>query len=234
MATMQHTILVVDDEPEIREMLRFSLEGANFAVLEAEDCREAENHIVKRTPDLILLDWMLPNISGVKFAKQLKKNNLTKEIPIIILTAKAEEDNKIKGLETADDYVTKPFSPRELIARIRTVLRRGPVISPEGIVSVCGIEINTDAHKVTINNNHVDLSPIEYKLLYFFITHQDRVYTREQLLTYVWGGETYIDERTVDVQILRLRKVLSKNACPPLIHTIHGIGYKFVDKNGKN
>ncbi len=228
---MSNSILVVEDEPEIREMLRYSLEIEGFDTREAGDCHEAEKLIAKRTPDLILLDWMLPNISGIKFAKRLKKNELTKDIPIIMLTAKAEEENKVKGLETgADDYVTKPFSPRELIARIRTVLRRGPMTSPDGIVKIGALEINNDSRNVQVNKQVVDFSPIEYKLLYFLATHPERVYSREQLLTFVWGGETYIDERTVDVQILRLRKILAKHGSEPLIHTVHGVGYKFMEK----
>lgn len=228
---MANSILIVEDEPEIREMLRYSLQLEGFTIEEAESCQQAEQLISKKTPDLILLDWMLPVVSGIKFAKKLKKNDLTKEIPIIMLTAKAEEENKVKGLEAgADDYITKPFSPRELIARIRTVLRRGPLISPEGVVRAASLSINNDTRDVKVNDQSIDFSPIEYKLLYFLITHPGRVYTREQLLTYVWGGETYIDERTVDVQILRLRKVLSKHGCEPLIHTVHGVGYKFMEK----
>lgn len=228
---MQHSILIVEDEPDIRQMLRFSLEAGGFAVSEAECGQQLQHQLAKQIPDLILLDWMLPQVSGIKLAKQLKQDELTKDVPIIMLTAKAEEENKIKGLETgADDYITKPFSPRELLARIKTVLRRGPLISPQGVIKVESLTVDVSAHQVSINDNAIDLSPIEYRLLYFFVTHQGRVYTREQLLNHVWGGETYIDERTVDVQILRLRKILSKHDCSPLIHTVHGVGYKFMEK----
>jgi two-component system phosphate regulon response regulator PhoB len=228
---MQNSILIIEDEPDIREMLKFSLEAANFTVYEAGDAQQANLMIAKNLPDLILLDWMLPNLSGIKYAKQLKQQELTRDIPIIMLTAKAEEENKVKGLETgADDYITKPFSPRELIARIKTVLRRGPLLSPEGIVYFKNLKLDTNLRKVTADNQALELSPIEYRLLHFFLTHPDRVYTREQLLNHVWGGESYIDERSVDVQILRLRKILSTHSSPSLIHTIHGVGYKFSEE----
>lgn len=231
---MKQTLLIVEDEPDIRDMLRFSLENAGFEVLEAETTKQSDLLIAKQVPDLILLDWMLPQVSGIKYAKQLKQQELTQAIPIIMLTAKAEEENKIKGLETgADDYITKPFSPKELIARIRAVLRRGTLISPDGIIKVGKLTINTDAHQVSVDDAIVDLSPIEYRLIHFFATHQERVFSREQLLNHVWGGEKYIDERTVDVQILRLRKSLTKAGCDPLIHTVHGVGYQFMEKAPK-
>jgi two-component system phosphate regulon response regulator PhoB len=227
--TMKNTtILIVEDEGPIRDMIRFALESADFEVIESENTKAAEQLIVQRIPDLILLDWMLPGTSGIQFTRQLKSNPNTRDIPIILLSAKAEEDNKIKGLETgADDYITKPFSPRELIARIRTVLRRGILITSTGVIRVDDLEINTLTHQVTIQNTLIELAPIEYKLLYFFLTHQNRVYTREQLLDHIWGGENYIDDRTVDVQIRRLRSRLKSHGYDSYIKTVHGTGYQF-------
>jgi two-component system phosphate regulon response regulator PhoB len=223
------SLLVVEDETAIRDMLRFALETAGFNLAEAETVSEAERQIANHTPDLILLDWMLPGINGIDFARRLKQQTHTKDIPIIMLTAKAEEINKIKGLETgADDYVTKPFSPRELIARIKTVLRRGPLISKNGLIQLGHLCLNTDTHRVTVNNTVLELPPIEYKLLYFFLSHQDRVYSREQLLNHVWGGESDIDDRTVDVQIRRLRSRLKPFAYDRHIKTVHGAGYQFL------
>jgi len=227
--TLARTILIVEDEPDIRDMVKFALVGAGFNLLEAETTTQAENILLTQIPDLILLDWMLPETSGIQFAKKLKKQTHSENIPIIMLTAKAAEDDKIKGLETgADDYITKPFSPRELIARIKTVLRRGLLVSPNGIITLDELVLDHNAHEVRVNNQPLELTRIEFKLLHFFMSHQGRVYTREQLLNHVWNSDDYIDERTVDVQIVRLRKVLSQHGCPPLIHTVHGVGYKFV------
>lgn len=220
-------ILIIEDEAHIRDMIKFALANANFATDEAENTRQAEHLIADAIPDLILLDWMLPGESGVEFAKRLKKHALAKDVPIIMLTAKAEEESKIKGLAVADDYVTKPFSPRELIARIQSVLRRGMLVSPEGIIQIKELTVNTHNHSVTIANKPVHLTPNEYQLLKFFITHQNRAYSREQLLTQIWGGNVYIDERTVDVQIKRLRKKLATSDCKQWIQTVRGLGYKF-------
>ncbi len=225
------SILIIEDEIAIRDMLRYALEAAGFTVQEAGNASEAEQKIAQQIPDLILLDWMLPTISGIEFIKQLKRKPLIKDIPIIMLTAKAEEENKIKGLETGvDDYITKPFSPRELIARIKTVLRRSPLVTPEGIIQIGDLCLDTNTHQVTIKKQAIELAPIEYKLLYFFVTHQDRVYNREQLLDQVWGGENYIDERTVDVQIRRLRSRLKPHGYETRIKTIRGAGYQFIGK----
>lgn len=225
---IKHRILIVEDETAIRDMVRFALAPAGFEVIEARNVTEAETHIANQIPHLILLDWMLPGTSGIDFAKQLKQNHTTKEIPIIMLTAKAEESNKIKGLETgADDYITKPFSPRELIARIKTVLRRGPLVNVEGIIEVNKLHVNVNSHQVTINDELIDLTPNEYKLLHFFVTHQDRVYSRAQLLDQIWGGESDIDERTVDVQIRRLRSRLKPYDYDLCIKTVRGTGYQF-------
>lgn len=223
-------ILVVEDEEAIRQMLLMSLETAGFGVLLAEDALVAKNMLADKLPDLILLDWMLPNMSGVEFTCSLKKNKLTANIPIIMLTARAEEDNKVRGLESGvDDYVIKPFSPRELIARIRAVLRRGPVELPDGKITVGALTLDRHSQQVSIAETHIHLGPVEYRLLSFFMTHQNRVYSRDELLTHVWGGDAYLDERTVDVHIRRLRKRLSINGYARLIQTIHGSGYLFSE-----
>lgn len=226
---MKTRILIIEDEITIRDMLRFALEPAGFDIMEAGSSKEAELQIAKSIPHLILLDWMLPGLSGVDIASKLKSNQTTQNIPIIMLTAKAEESNKIKGLETgADDYITKPFSPRELIARVKTVLRRGPLISPDDLIVVKELQLNVKSQQLTINNEIISLTPIEYRLLYFFITHANRVYSREQLLDHIWGGEKYIDERTVDVQIRRLRNRLKPFGYHVYIKTMRGSGYQFM------
>lgn len=225
------TVLIIEDEIAIRDMVQFALESADFEVIGVENAQMAEQQIAHQIPDIILLDWMLPGMNGIDFAKILKQKQQTKDVPIIMLTAKAKEENKIKGLETgADDYVTKPFSPRELIARIKTVLRRGPLVTPEGLIKIKDLCLNTNTHEVTVNEQRIELAPIEYKLLYFFLTHQNRIYSREQLLDQIWGGENYIDERTVDVQIRRLRNRLKPFGYDEFIQTMRGTGYQFIEK----
>ncbi len=222
-------ILIVDDEPAIREMIAIALEMADYKYMEAGDAREAHALIVDRKPDLILLDWMLPGTSGVEFARRLKRDEATAEIPVIMLTAKADEDNKIQGLEVgADDYITKPFSPRELVARLRAVLRR---TTPQGIetaIEVDGLLLDPVGHRVTAHGEPISLGPTEYRLLQFFMTHAERVYSRGQLLDQVWGGNVYVEERTVDVHIRRLRKALGGHET--LIQTVRGTGYRFSSK----
>jgi len=220
-------ILIIEDEAHIRDMIKFALASVNFIAHEAENTRDAERLLADKMPDLILLDWMLPGESGVEFAKRLKKNPLGKEIPIIMLTARAEEDNKIKGLEVADDYITKPFSPRELIARIKSVLRRGILVSPDGIIEIKNLLVDIHNHRVHCDGQLLKLTPLEYQLLRFFVTHQDRAYSREQLLTHIWGGNVYVDERTVDVQIRRLRKKLALYNFDHAVQTVRNYGYKF-------
>ncbi|MGD8785065.1 MAG: phosphate regulon transcriptional regulator PhoB [Thioalkalispiraceae bacterium] len=221
-------ILIVEDEAAIREMLNFSLGRAGFAVHEAADARQAQDLMDKSVPDLILLDWMLPGISGVDLANKLRQAKRTHKVPIIMLTARGEEDSKIKGLEAgADDYVTKPFSTRELIARINAVLRRtgGEV---EGDVLQAGdLKLDTVGHRVTINNQPLELGPTEFRLLHFFMTHAERVFSRSQLLDQVWGDHVYIEERTVDVHIRRLRRALEPHGCDKFIQTVRGAGYRF-------
>ncbi|HVV68075.1 MAG TPA: response regulator [Gammaproteobacteria bacterium] len=225
-------ILIVEDEAAILEMLQLSLNMAGFATTTASSTKAAEEKNAARIPDLILLDWMLPGQSGVDYIKKLRNDPTTMHIPIILLTAKAEEENKIKGLDAgADDYITKPFSPRELLSRIKTVLRRGPLVSTEGIITIKDLVLNTHTRSVSIGEKSLELSPIIYDLLYFFIRHQNRVYTREQLLQHVWGGDKDINDRTVDVQIRRLRKVLKNYGYDHYIHTIYGTGYLFSEDN---
>jgi two-component system, OmpR family, phosphate regulon response regulator PhoB len=223
------TILIVDDETAIRDMLRIALEMADYRCLEAADTQQAHALIIDEKPHLILLDWMLPGTSGVELARRLKKDELTSSIPIIMLTAKSEEDNKIQGLEVgADDYITKPFSPRELVARLKAVLRRVDTTKTLGPIEVEGLRMDPISHLVTINEQPLQMGPTEYRLLEFFLTHQDRVYTRGQLLDHVWGGNVYVEERTVDVHIRRLRKALNNH--DRFIQTVRGAGYRFSAK----
>jgi two-component system phosphate regulon response regulator PhoB len=225
----EKTILIVDDEPAIRDMLRLALEMAGYHCLEAENAQQAYGLIVDHKPNLILLDWMMPGPSGIELARRLKREELTAEIPIIMLTAKGEEDNKIQGLEVgADDYITKPFSPRELIARLKAVLRRTEVLDAQAAITVEGLTLDSASHRVTINGVTADMGPTEYRLLEFFLTHQERVYSRSQLLDQVWGGNVYVEERTVDVHIRRLRKALGDH--DRFVQTVRGAGYRFSTK----
>jgi two-component system, OmpR family, phosphate regulon response regulator PhoB len=211
--------------------LRVALEMAEYNVIEASNAQDAHALIVDEKPDLILMDWMMPGTSGIELARRLKRDEVTADIPIIMLTAKGEEDNKIQGLEVgADDYITKPFSPRELVARLKAVLRRAdPKISGQPII-VQGLCLDPASHRVTIHNNSVDMGPTEYRLLEFFLTHQERAYTRGQLLDHVWGGNVYVEERTVDVHIRRLRKALTVDGHEDLVQTVRGTGYRFSTK----
>lgn len=223
------SILVIEDETAIRDMIRFSLPLTQFDMTEAENTKQAEELLAKQVADIIILDWMLPGKSGIDFIKWLKQHTIYKDIPIVMLTAKAEEESKIKGLESgADDYITKPFSPQELIARIKAILRRGPLISPGGIIKVGSLKLNVNTHEVSVETVILPLTPIEYRLLYFFMTHANRTYSRDQLITQVWGGNVYIEERTVDVQIRRLRDRLREHNYHNLIKTVRGAGYQLV------
>ncbi|MBO9495342.1 phosphate regulon transcriptional regulator PhoB [Thalassotalea sp. G20_0] len=224
------TILIVDDEAPIREMVAMALEMAGYQCLEAADAKQAHSLVVDNRPDLILLDWMLPDISGIELARRLKRDQLTAEIPIIMLTAKGEEDHKIQGLETgADDYITKPFSPRELAARLKAVLRRTQGMDEQSAIVVKGLELDPVSHRVSIDGNPAEMGPTEYRLLQFFLTHQERAYSRGQLLDQVWGGNVYVEERTVDVHIRRLRKALG-SGYENFIQTVRGTGYRFSTK----
>lgn len=227
-STMAKIILIVDDEAAIRDMLRAALERADFDCLEAENAQQAHGLAIDKNPDLILLDWMLPDTSGIELARRLKRDEVTSKIPIIMLTAKGEEDNKIQGLEVgADDYVTKPFSPRELVARLKAVLRRSSPEEEAGALQVNGLHLDPASHRVSINGQPLQIGPTEYRLLEFFLTHQERVYTRGQLLDQVWGANAYVEERTVDVHIRRLRKALAIDGHERYLQTVRGTGYRF-------
>lgn len=225
-------ILIVEDEAAIREMVAFALTRAGFQVLEAEDVSQARVLVADYLPDLVVLDWMLPDMSGLEYARLLKRDEFTRTLPIIMLTARSEEDDKIRGFESgADDYVTKPFSSREMIARIQAVLRRASPDGDEDRVSMEGLEVNLASHRVTAQGQNIDLGPTEYRLLTFFMTHPDRVYTRGQLLDRVWGSNVYVEERTVDVHIRRLRKALAPVGFDRFVQTVRGAGYRFTPES---
>lgn len=226
MSTKQ--ILIVEDERPIREMIAFGLRRAGFDVREAEDVRAARTQLADRRPDLVLVDWMLPDMSGLELTRQLKRDRETRELPVIMLTARAEEADKISGLEGgADDYVVKPFSPRELVARINAVLRRSALGGGGERVDYEGLVLDQTSHRVLVGERTVPLGPTEYRMLEFFMTHPERVYSREQLLDRVWGGNVYVEERTIDVHIRRLRKALEDFGYDRMIQTVRGSGYRF-------
>ncbi|MCF6239229.1 MAG: phosphate regulon transcriptional regulator PhoB [Candidatus Marinimicrobia bacterium] len=226
------TILIIEDESAVREMLRFTLQQQDLNVQEAVETIAAEQIIAQTPPDLILLDWMLPGRSGVEFARQLKSTAKTASIPIIMLTARGEEDDKVQGLESgADDYITKPFSTRELIARIRAILRRNASSGPAEKIRIKGLSLDPATHRVQADKKSVALGPTEFRLLHFFMTHTERVYSRTQLLDQVWGTNVYVEERTVDVHIRRLRKALEPSGHDRLLQTVRGAGYRFSAEN---
>jgi two-component system phosphate regulon response regulator PhoB len=230
---MAATILVVEDEPAIQELISYSLRQAGYVVFCAEDAEQAMSVVNDALPDLVLLDWMLPGMSGVELARVLRHAALTKTIPIIMLTARADESDKIAGLEIgADDYITKPFSPRELIARIKAVLRRrSPEISDD-MIEIGGLKLDPATHRITVNDQEVALGPTEFRLLHFLMSHSERVHTRSQLLDGVWGDHVFVEDRTVDVHIRRLRKALEIVAKDDLIQTVRGSGYRLSDARG--
>ncbi len=221
------TVLVVEDEQSIRDMLEFNLDRAGYSVRLTGSGSEARAAIADRYPDVILMDWMLPDVSGLELTRQLKRDANSREIPIIMLTARVSEDDRVAGLDGgADDYITKPFSARELQSRIRAVLRRFGHHAEE-VLTVDDLSIDRLAHRVTSAGNPVNLGPTEYRLLEFFMTHAERVYSRAQLLDRVWGGNVYVEERTVDVHIRRLRKALVSSNHDRYIQTVRGAGYRF-------
>lgn len=225
---MNLNILVVEDEDAIREMLVMVLEQANFRVIEAASAELALSVLAENRVDLLLLDWMLPGISGVELARRLKRDSSYKDLPIILLTARGEEEDKIRGLEIgADDYVTKPFSPKELQARIKAVMRRSGKLTELGQLTVGDVTLDAEQHRLTIAGKTVDVSPTEFRLMQFFMTNPDKVYSRTHLLDQVWGRSVYIEERTVDVHIRRLRKLLAEFGREELIQTVRGFGYRF-------
>jgi two-component system, OmpR family, phosphate regulon response regulator PhoB len=223
---MSATVLVVEDEPQIQELVAVNLEHLGHRVRRAATAEEAEAAIRAALPDVVVLDWMLPGESGIAFARRLRADPRTRELPILMLTARAMEGDKISGLEAgADDYLTKPFSPRELAARIKAVLRRRAPQRSGDAVEVAGLRLDPATHRVTAGEHRLTLSPAEFKLLHFLLTHPGRVYTRAQLLDQVWGDHVYIEERTVDVHIRRLRKALEASGHDKLIDTVRGAGY---------
>ncbi|MEJ2326526.1 MAG: phosphate regulon transcriptional regulator PhoB [Chromatiaceae bacterium] len=226
------TVLVIDDEPDIREVMRFALEEAGFRVLEAGHADEARKTLLSDNADLILLDWMLPGRSGLELAKGLKQSSRTRRIPIIMVSAKGEEEDRVRGLETgADDYIAKPFSPREMVARVNAVLRRSRPGDLAAEIEIGGLRIDHVSHRVSANGRRIEVAPTEYRLLHFFMTHVDRAFSRSQLLDQVWGDQVYVEERTVDVHVRRLRKALEITGHDRLLQTVRGVGYRFSDKD---
>ncbi len=225
---MGGAILVVEDEPAIQELIAVNLEHAGHQVLRAANVPEAEALVREVLPDLVLLDWMLPGPPGLNFARQLRTNQRTKDIPIIMLTARAQEQDTIAGLEGgADDYVTKPFSPRELLARIKAVMRRRTPQLTDDLVEIAGLKLDPVAHRVSAAGENVELGPTEFRMLHFFMTHPERVYSRAQLLDEIWGDHVFVEERTVDVHIRRLRQALEATGHDRLVETVRGTGYRF-------
>lgn len=227
MAVEPKTILIVDDEEPIRSMIRMALEMAGFQCREACDARSALENIHEQRPDLVILDWMMPEVSGVELTRRLRSDEITHDLPIIMLTAKGEEGHRVSGLEAgADDYVPKPFSPRELVARIQAVLRRATPAGVDEAIDIEGLVLDPVSHRVTANALPLELGPTEFRLLQFFMTHPDRAFSRAQLLDHVWSN-VYVEERTVDVHIRRLRKALEPSQHDHLIQTVRGMGYRF-------
>ncbi len=221
-------ILVIEDEDAIRGMLMMVLEQAGYKSTAVADAEEAQKSLEDSIPDLILLDWMLPGMSGVDWARRLKKEPIYRDLPIIVLTARGEEEDKVRGLEIgADDYVTKPFSPKELVARIRAVLRRSGKIQGSAQIVLGDLVLDTEQHRFSIGDKQLEVSPTEFRLMQFFMTHPDKVYSRTQLLDQVWGRSVYIEERTIDVHIRRLRKILGEHGREDLVQTVRGFGYRF-------
>ena len=224
---MSSDILVVEDEPAIQELIAINLEHAGHRVQRAHSAAEADALIREVRPDLILLDWMLPDVAGTVLARRLRADARSKDIPIIMLTARAQEQDKIEGLDAgADDYVTKPFSPKELMARIKAVLRRRAPQLTDDLIDIGGLQLDPAAHRVVGAGQELRLGPTEFKLLHFFMTHPERVYSRMQLLDQVWGDNVFVEERTVDVHIRRLRQALEGTGHDRLIETVRGAGYR--------
>ena len=219
---------MVEDEAPIREMLCFVLEQKGYQAIEAEDYDTALEKMCEPYPELILMDWMLPGGSGINLIKHLKRDELTRQIPVVMLTARGEEEDKVRGLEVgADDYITKPFSPKELMARLKAVMRRVSPTALDDVIDVQGLKLDPVSHRVTSDDEPLEMGPTEFKMLHFFMTHQERVYSREQLLNNVWGTNVYVEDRTVDVHIRRLRKALELGGHDKMVQTVRGAGYRF-------
>ena len=229
MNKLQPNVLVVDDEPAIREMITFALERSGMEVNSAANAQEALVSINEQRPDIILMDWMMPGVSGIELTRRLRKDSFTEDIPIIMLTAKVSEDDKVAGLEAGtDDYVIKPFSPRELLARIRAVMRRSSSTDDQGRVHAGELTLDTRSRRVLFQGNEIHLGPTEFRLLEFFMSHPGRAYSRTQLLDYVWGANAYLEERTVDVHVRRLRKAMEPSGTSHYLQTVRGHGYRFL------
>ncbi len=225
---MKHKILIVEDEAAIRQVVRLALSQDNYEGIEAEDVPQAQAKILENIPDLILLDWMLPGTSGLEYARRLRRDKLTEDVPIIMLTARAEEEDKLKGLDSGvDDYITKPFSMRELLSRIKALLRRTAPHTAQLHVEFEGLQVDPVTRRVSAHGKTVNLSPLEFRLLHYFMTYPEKAHSRERLLNSIWGQNTYVDERTVDVHIRRLRRALSVSKHDCLIQTVRGTGYRF-------
>lgn len=225
---MAANILLVEDEPGIQELLKLNLGQAGHQVTAADDAEGALQYLKTTLPDVILLDWMLPGMSGIDLCRRLRADKRYQPVPIIMLTARGEEQDRVAGLDTgADDYITKPFSPRELVSRIRAVLRRRAPQMTEELVETAGLRLDPVSHRVTGNGKPLELGPTEFRLLHFFMTHPERVYTRSQLLDQVWGDDVFVEERTVDVHIRRLRIALEVSSHHSLVQTVRGAGYRF-------
>jgi two-component system phosphate regulon response regulator PhoB len=225
---MQATILLVEDEAEVREMVHRVLARDGFDMQTAADAAQGHQRIAERVPELMLVDWMLPSISGIDFVRRCKRDELTADVPVIMLTARAEENDRVHGLESgADDYVVKPFSPRELAARIRAVLRRTSGQDAEGTLTAGNLSLSTVSHRVFVDDQPVEMGPTEFRLLRFLMGHPERVYSRAQLLDQVWSREVFVEERTVDVHVLRLRKLLKPYGLDGAVQTVRGVGYRF-------
>jgi two-component system phosphate regulon response regulator PhoB len=230
MSSKPPNVLVVDDEEAIRDMIRFALEKAGMAVQLASGAQEALERISEKRPDIILLDWMMPGISGLELTRRLRRDAYTEDIPIIMLTARVTEDDKVAGLEAGtDDYVVKPFSPRELLARIRAVTRRSSAVDEGGRLNEGTLTLDTISRRVLGGDGEeLHMGPTEYRLLEFFMSHPGRAYSRSQILDHVWGANAYLEERTVDVHIRRLRKALEPAAASGYLQTVRGHGYRFL------
>ncbi len=225
---MAATILVVEDEPAIQELVSYNLQLAGHRAVRADNAEQALELVRGEVPDLVVLDWMLPGMSGIEFARRLRADKRTQTVPLIMLTARADESDKLAGPETgADDYLTKPFSPRELNARVKAVLRRRAPQATDDAIEVDGLQLDPASHRVTGNGQPLSLGPTEFRLLHFLMTHAERVYSRTQLLDQVWGDHVFVEERTVDVHIRRLRKALEASGHHRLIQTVRSAGYRF-------
>ena len=225
---MAATVLVVEDEPAIQELISYNLQQAGHQPMRAGSAEDALNIMRHALPDLVLVDWMLPGLSGIELARRIKSDKRTKTVPIIMLTARAAEEDKLTGLETgADDYITKPFSPRELNARVKAVLRRRAPQMTDDLVEIDGLRLDPASHRITGSGQPIELGPTEFRLLHFLMTHTERVHSRTQLLDQVWGDHVFVEERTVDVHIRRLRKALEPSGHDRLIQTVRGSGYRF-------